>query len=335
MTDDSYGNGIYAVDAGYVRPKMAAVHLVVESGRVALIDTAHQRLARCSTRSTQELRLGRRRRRICLPDPCPSRSCRRCGSDDAGVSECALVVHPRGARHMIDPSRLVEGATAVYGADEMARLYGEIHPADAARVVEAHDGTIIEFGGRRLHVLDTPGHARHHVCFPMTKRQATFLPVTSGFPIPSLMLAWAQFSFGYHAGEVRARGDACSIDRLLALKPGAVYLTHFGRVGDPVQVGGELHRLIDAYVAIATRHRAVLRMTVINASMTIWRSYAKRSQCVGMRSCGREGDRTVGQRHRDQRAGARGLDTTARKCWKRSSAFGDLAQRDAGGEKAE
>ena len=46
-----------------------------------------------------------------------------------------------------------------------------------------------------------------------------------------------------------------SIDRLLALKPGAVYLTHFGRVGDPIQVGGELHRLIDAYVAIATRHR--------------------------------------------------------------------------------
>ena len=46
-----------------------------------------------------------------------------------------------------------------------------------------------------------------------------------------------------------------SIDRLLALEPGAVYLTHYGRVSDPARAAFDLHRLIDAYVAIATRHQ--------------------------------------------------------------------------------
>src|SRR5690606_20245617 len=78
---------------------------------------------------------------------------------------CArLVVHPRGARHMADPSRLVASARAVYGEVEFARIYGDIRAVDAARIVEAPDGLVLELNSRPLRFLDTPGHARHHYC---------------------------------------------------------------------------------------------------------------------------------------------------------------------------
>ena len=257
MTDTiSYGNGIYAVDAGYVRPKMAAVHLVVESGRVALIDTGTNASLDAVREALKSFGLAEDAvEYVCLTHVHLDHA-GGAGAMMRAFPNARLVVHPRGARHMIDPSRLVEGATAVYGADEMARLYGEIHPVDAARVVEAHDGTIIEFGGRRLHVLDTPGHARHHVCFHDEKTGHIFTGDAFGLSYPEFDVGGRQFVFPATT-PVQFEPEAmhASIDRLLALKPGAVYLTHFGRVGDPIQVGGELHRLIDAYVAIATRHR--------------------------------------------------------------------------------
>src|SRR5690606_23693744 len=80
----------------------------------------------------------------------------------ACLPNARLVVHPRGARHMIDPSKLWAGALAVYGEEEMQRSYGTLRPIPAERVVEAPDGHVVELAGRALRCLDTPGHARHH-----------------------------------------------------------------------------------------------------------------------------------------------------------------------------
>src|SRR5690606_38671431 len=85
-----------------------------------------------------------------------------------------LLVHPRGARHMIDPSKLVAGTVAVYGADTARQMYGEIVPVPAERVVEAPDGFAIELAGRRLEAIDTPGHAKHHLCLVDRKAGVVF-----------------------------------------------------------------------------------------------------------------------------------------------------------------
>jgi len=73
-----------------------------------------------------------------------------------------LVVHPRGAKHLIDPTALIAGATGVYGPEQMAAMYGEIVPIEAARVIVADDGFQLDFNGRALLFIDAPGHARHH-----------------------------------------------------------------------------------------------------------------------------------------------------------------------------
>jgi glyoxylase-like metal-dependent hydrolase (beta-lactamase superfamily II) len=74
-----------------------------------------------------------------------------------------LAVHPRGARHMIDPSRLMAATVAIYGEKQTRRVYGEVLPVGAERLVETPDGVTLRWQGREFLFLDTPGHARHHV----------------------------------------------------------------------------------------------------------------------------------------------------------------------------
>jgi glyoxylase-like metal-dependent hydrolase (beta-lactamase superfamily II) len=75
-----------------------------------------------------------------------------------------LHVHPVGAPHLVDPTKLLASATRIYG-DLMERLWGEIRPVAGERVEVTGDGARIRVGRRTLHALDTPGHASHHLAF--------------------------------------------------------------------------------------------------------------------------------------------------------------------------
>jgi len=88
--------------------------------------------------------------------------------------EARLVVHPRGARHMADPTKLFAAVQAVYGAEEAYHLYGDLLPVAADRILEAGDGFSFNLGNRTLVCLDTPGHARHHLCLLDTRSGCLF-----------------------------------------------------------------------------------------------------------------------------------------------------------------
>ena len=104
------------------------------------------------------------------------------------LPKAKLVIHPRGARHMIDPSVLMEGVRAVYGKEVAARDYGELVPVPAERVVTTSDGMVIELGGRPLRFMDTPGHARHHHCIWDEASRGWFTGDTFGIVYPELAL---------------------------------------------------------------------------------------------------------------------------------------------------
>ena len=167
-----------------------------------------------------------------------------------------LVVHPRGVRHMIDPSRLIEGATAVYGEEEMGRLYGDVLPIPAARIVDATHDLRLDLAGRKLRILDTPGHARHHVCIRDEQTGHVFTGDAFGLSYPEFDVAGRQF---VHPGTTPVQFDPeemhASIDLLMSFNPGSIYLTHFGQVRDVPGTAREMHRLIDAYVEIARQHK--------------------------------------------------------------------------------
>ena len=167
-----------------------------------------------------------------------------------------LVVHPRGARHMADPSRLVAGANAVYGADEVSRLYGDVLPIDQTRIIEATHGLKVDLAGREFLCLDTPGHARHHNCIVDRRSGHIFTGDTFGLSYRELDTDGRQFIFPTSTpSQFEPQALKESIDLLMTYRPQAMYLTHFSQVKDVAAKARDLHRLIDAYLDIARREK--------------------------------------------------------------------------------
>jgi glyoxylase-like metal-dependent hydrolase (beta-lactamase superfamily II) len=166
-----------------------------------------------------------------------------------------LVIHPRGARHMVDPSRLNAGATAVYGEDQMERLFGRVVPVPPERVLEAGDGDEVHFNGRPLRFLDTPGHARHHFCVVDEVGDGIFTGDTFGLSYRWFDTARGPFVLPTTT-PVQFEPEAlhASVDRLVAEGLGYMYLTHYSRVGDLARLQGDMHELIDRYVEMARTH---------------------------------------------------------------------------------
>ena len=252
-----YGNGIVAFDAGYVRPVLAAIHLVIENGRVAFIDTGSNDALPNALVALRKLGLDAAAVDYVILTHIHLDHAGGAGSMMRAFPHARLVVHPRGARHMAEPSKLVAGVTAVYGEEYVQRVYGEILPIPAERIVEAPDGHVISLSGRELICLDTPGHARHHICIVDQKAKAIFTGDMFGLSYRELDVDGRQFIFPtttptqFEPEEMRA-----SIQRLLALQPEAMYLTHYSRVPNVHAQGAELLRHLDALVELALREQA-------------------------------------------------------------------------------
>jgi glyoxylase-like metal-dependent hydrolase (beta-lactamase superfamily II) len=97
--------------------------------------------------------------------------------------KAGIWAHPRGIRHLIDPTRLIAGSRAVYGEEKM-RLYGEVQPIPPARLSPAREGTLIRLGERTLEVWETPGHAKHHVCYYDHQTKGLFSGDAAGVYLP-------------------------------------------------------------------------------------------------------------------------------------------------------
>ena len=153
---------------------------------------------------------------------------------------------------MIDPAKLLAGTQAVYGVETTARLYGEILPIDADRVIEAPDGLTLSLAGRELLCIDTPGHARHHIAIVDRGSNAVFAGDNFGVSYRELDRPDRQFVFPTTT-PVQFEPEAMhtTIDRIVGFAPDVVYLTHFGQLRDVAARAADLHRQVDAQVRIA------------------------------------------------------------------------------------
>ena len=245
------GHGIHAIDTAFHRDHFDAAYLIVESGRAAFVD--------CGTNHSVPHMLAALASAGLTPADVDWLLVTHVHLDHAGgagalmarLPYARLVAHPRGAPHMIDPSKLIAGATAVYGEAEMARSYGQIIGVPEARVVVAEDGHVVDFQGRPLLCMDTPGHARHHFCVWDARSQGWFTGDTFGLSYRELDSSNGPFVLPT-TSPVQFEPDAlkASITRLLSYGPQSMYLTHYGRVGDVERLGRDLHAQIDAMVVI-------------------------------------------------------------------------------------
>ena len=252
----SYQDGIYAIDSGFGRPRLNAIHLMVEEGRAAIIDSANNEAVPRVMAVLEHLGIA--------VDQVDYLIATHIHLDHAGgvgqllqrLPQAKLVVHPRGVRHMTDPSRLIASTIEVYGASAAAQMYGEILPVDPLRLVETQHGMTLTLAGRRLTFLDTPGHARHHHCVVDGRSGHIFSGDTFGLSYREWDRDGRCFIF---PSTTPVQFDPPALHRSLELlasyQPEAIYVTHYSQVTDIPRLADDLHRLIDAHAAIALRAR--------------------------------------------------------------------------------
>ena len=251
-----YGNGICAIDSVYDRRMQTAVHLLVEDGRAALIDTGTAHAAPHVLSALQAMDVAPAQVDYVILTHVHLDHAGGAGQLMARFPNARLTVHPRGARHMVDPSRLLAATVAIYGAEEARRIYGEVLPVPAGRVIETPEGTKLRLAGRELLFLDAPGHARHHVVIRDARTGEIFAGDTFGISYRELDREGTQFSFpSTSPSQFDPPALHRSIDRMLALGPEAVYVAHFGRLTGLRRLAADLHRLIDSHAELGARHR--------------------------------------------------------------------------------
>jgi glyoxylase-like metal-dependent hydrolase (beta-lactamase superfamily II) len=259
------GHGVHVIDTGFHRPRFDAAYLIVDGGRAAFIDTGTRHALPRLLGSLDALGLGVDAVDWVIPTHVHLDHAGGVGPLMAELPSARLLVHPRGARHMIDPSALYQGALAVYGQEEMDRSYGRLVGVDAARVQTSHDGMTVPLGGRTLELIDTPGHALHHHCIWDPVSRGWFTGDTFGLSYRELDTAGRPWIFPTST-PVQFQPDALrqSVERLLARQPEWVYLTHYGSLGDVAALGAQQLQLLDEVVALghevrdhADRHRAL------------------------------------------------------------------------------
>jgi glyoxylase-like metal-dependent hydrolase (beta-lactamase superfamily II) len=246
------GFGITCVDTLQERPGLACCYLLQRGDDVALIEcgTAHGVPGLLAL--LQQRGIERERVRYVIPTHVHLDHAGGAGVLMRELPAAQLVAHPRGARHLIDPSKLIAGATAVYGADAVQRMYGEILPVAESRVIVADDDHVVAFGGAELRFIDSPGHARHHFCVWDAASRGFFTGDTFGLSYrefdgpqgPFLMPTTTPVQFDPQAWMQ-------TLDRLLSFAPERMYLTHYGCVGNVPQLAESLRAGLRRYQALA------------------------------------------------------------------------------------
>lgn len=245
--------GISLVDTGLVRSRFAASYLLEDAGAAAFVEAGPVSGIPRLLAALDERGIERAAVHYVIVTHVHLDHAAGAGALLAQLPNAKLVVHPRGARHMIDPSRLIAGATAVYGEDQLRATFGIPSPIDAERVVSAADGHEIRLGRRSLVIFDTPGHALHHVVVFDKASRGFFCGDMFGLRYPELDSPSRAFVFPTTTPvQFDPKAMHESIDRMMRERPERMYFTHFGVVEDPIEpLAADLHRLIDRFVAIA------------------------------------------------------------------------------------
>ncbi len=250
------GDGVFAVDTGFHRDRFDAAYLIVHQGRAAFVDTGTNFALPRLLGALDALGVAREAVDWIIPTHVHLDHAGGCGALARELPHARVLAHPRGVRHLVDPSALYAGALEVYGQAEMDRSYGRLVPIDAGRVQASQDGGHVELAGRRLMLADTPGHARHHHCVWDEATRGWFTGDTFG-------LSYREFDTARGAWilptstPVQFEPEALrgSIERLLAMQPRCMYLTHFGRVDEVARLGRLLLSHIDTLVQLGLRWR--------------------------------------------------------------------------------
>jgi glyoxylase-like metal-dependent hydrolase (beta-lactamase superfamily II) len=257
MTD--FRAGITAIDCDYVRPKLAASHLVVDGGRAAFVDTGTTHSLPNLLAALEAKGLDRGDVDWVLTTHVHLDHAGGAGALMQALPNARCAVHPRGAPHLVRPGKLVAGSIAVYGESRYRALYGEIVPIDESRVLVAEDGAKVSLGGRELELIHTPGHALHHYCIVDSAHALIFSGDTFGISYRDFDVNGRAFIFPTTTPVHFDPEALCrSVDRLISYQPRSIFLTHYAEVTELDRLAREMKERVVAYADLGLRYRDAL-----------------------------------------------------------------------------
>jgi glyoxylase-like metal-dependent hydrolase (beta-lactamase superfamily II) len=245
---------IFAVDTEYIRPNLAASHVIIENGHAAFVDTGANSSVPHLLQALREHGLEPAAVDYVFLTHVHLDHAGGAGTLMRSLPNAKCVVHPRGARHMIDPSKLVAASKIVYGEERFAKLYGDLIPIPAERVITVEDGDRLNLDSREYEFIHTTGHANHHYCIIDEHAKLIFSGDTFGMSYRELDTDRGAFILPITTpSQFDPEAAHQSIDRLLSYRPRAIYVTHYSRVQNVEKLASDLHTELDSFVAIARR----------------------------------------------------------------------------------
>jgi glyoxylase-like metal-dependent hydrolase (beta-lactamase superfamily II) len=278
ITSD-YKNGVYCVESGYEGGGVVSVYLLRDGNEAAIVDTCHNRALEPVKRAFSELGVKKSEVKYIFLTHVHLDHAGGAGLFAREFPEAALVVHKRGERHLVNPSRLVASASGIYGESVTKRLYGDILPVPADRITTPRDGAEFSLGGKTIVCFDTPGHARHHLAYKDVSSGAVFTGDAYGMSYAELVgpdgrcaiLTTSPVQFDPHVMRITMR-------RIDGLADGEIYPTHFGRLPTGGGVSDSLYRQLDLYVEAAERSKGDID-SIRTRLREIFREEASRQNC--------------------------------------------------------
>jgi glyoxylase-like metal-dependent hydrolase (beta-lactamase superfamily II) len=273
---------ITAVDTEYVRPGLAAAHIIQQAGRAAFVDVGTTHSVPYLLAALEALGVAREAVDYVFLTHVHLDHAGGAGTLMQALPNAKAVLHPRGSPHLIEPEKLIAASKAVYGEDLYRRLYGEIVPIPASRVVVTKDAQRIALAGREFEFIHTPGHALHHQCIADLQHSGIFTGDTFGLSYRELdtekgaLIVPTTTPTQFDPEQLIG-----SIDRLLSYQPESIYLMHYSRVTGAPRLGESLKRQVRQLAQIALRNANApdMKAAIMKEMWLLWLELVREHGC--------------------------------------------------------
>lgn len=241
---------IITIDCDYVMPGVACAYLIIDNGKACFVENNTSLAVPKLLRTLEGEGLS--------PEDVDYAIITHCHLDHAGgsgalIAACphaTLLAHPKSAKHMIDPSRLIASSQAVYG-DEFPKLYGEILSVPKERVRIMEDGEKLPWQSREFSFFYTKGHANHHFCIFDTGSSGVFTGDTFGIAYPRFSEGGSFLFPTTTPTDFDPEEAILSVDKILQTGAERAYLTHFDSVENLEELAVDLKLGIQRLASVA------------------------------------------------------------------------------------
>ena len=275
--------GVTAVDTEYIRPGLAAAHIIQHAGHAAFVDVGTTHSVPYLLAALDQLGIPRSAVDYVFLTHVHLDHAGGAGALMQALPNAKAVLHPRGAPHLIEPEKLIAASKTVYGEELYLRLYGDIVPLPAERVIVTKDKQRLALADREFELIFTPGHALHHHCVVDLKHPAVFTGDTFGLSYRELDTSKGAFIVPTTTPtQFDPDQLIASIDRMLEYKPDAMYLMHYSRVTDVPRLGASLKIQVRQLADIALRNAKApdMKAAIVADMRDLWMGLVRQHGCT-------------------------------------------------------